>query len=427
MGVLGTVLAGSQLVGCQAYESESEPEPMGTIVEIQETETGYQLTVDGEPYVIHGVGGVTDLELLKARGGNTIRTWDAKGIGPMMDEAHELGLKVMVGIWLEHARHGFDYSDPEQKQSEIDKVERYVREFKDHPALLAWGVGNEVEIGSSMDLAIEQINDAAAMIKSIDTNHPTMAIVAEIGGGKGIAIQENCPDIDMLGVNSYGGLGSLAARLEQQGVTLPFAVTEFGPVGHWETGSTRWGAPYEQSSSAKASFLRSNFEQTITPNIGKNCLGSFAFLWGYKQEKTSTWYGLLLESGEMTESVDVLTDVWTGKVPENRAPSVNSMDIDAPAAAIEPGQVLTLKLDASDPDGDELMTTWELVAESTVESMGGDFEDKIEAIEVPVEMIDSTSCKMTMPTASGMYRIFATVRDGKGSAGTVNAPIFIIE
>ena len=73
---------------------------------------GYQLSVDGEDYVVKGVAGEKNLEILKDFGGNTIRTWtiDKK----TLDKAHNLGLKVVAGIWLQHMRHDdkYDYTDP---------------------------------------------------------------------------------------------------------------------------------------------------------------------------------------------------------------------------------------------------------------------------------------------------------------------------
>jgi glycosyl hydrolase family 2/PKD domain-containing protein len=409
------------LGGCVVEQNES------SVVEVQSTDEGYQLVKNGSPYTIYGVGGTTNLELLKAHGGNTIRTWDAEGIEPLMDEAHELGISVVVGIWLEHARHGFDYNEPEAKKEQLDRVEQFVRQFRDHPALLAWGVGNEVELGGTMEGAIMQINDAAALIKSLDTNHPTMAVIAEIGDDKAIRIQNECPDIDMIGINSYGGLGNLATRLESQGVTLPYAITEYGPLGHWESGVSPWGAPYEMSSAAKADFLRSNYTKTIQSNLGKQCLGSFAFLWGQKQEKTATWYGLHLESGETIESVDVLHELWTGEKVDNGAPRVEALNLDADANGLQPGQKIALSVQASDPDGDALSVQWEVVSESTVESMGGDFEEKIDSVPVEIEQQDTLTCVITMPKEAGAYRIFATVRDGNGHAGTANLPVFVAE
>jgi hypothetical protein len=409
------------LGGCAVSQVSS------SIVEVRSHEHGYQLYKNGEPYTIYGVGGTTNLALLKEHGGNTIRTWDAEGIEPLMDEAHELGISVVVGIWLEHARHGFDYNEPEAKKEQLDRVEKFVRQFRDHPALLAWGVGNEVELGGTMDGAIQQINDAAAMIKSLDTNHPTMAVIAEIGDDKAIRIQNECPDIDMIGINSYGGLGNLAPRLKKQGVTLPFAITEYGPLGHWESGMSPWGAPYEMSSAAKADFLRNNYTKTIAPNLGKQCLGSFAFLWGNKQEKTATWYGLLLESGETIESVDVLHELWTGEHAENRAPRVEALESETNLHAISPSEQIEIRVKASDPDGDPMSVQWEVVSESTVQSMGGDFEEKIAPVPVDVEQHDELSCTITMPKEAGAYRIFATVRDGQGHAGSVNLPVLIVE
>ncbi len=397
-----------------------------SVVSIVQTDNGYQMMRNDEPYTIFGVGGSSDLELLKAYGGNTIRTWDAEGIAPLMDEAEKLGIAVVVGIWLEHQRHGIDYNDSEAREKELKRVEGFVRQFKDHPALLAWGVGNEVELGGDFDVAIRQINDAAKVIKSLDLNHPTMAIIAEIGDDKAVRIQSECPDIDMLGINSYGGMGTVATRAIKQGYTGPFAITEFGPVGHWETGNSPWGAPYEQSSSAKAGFIKNNYRKAVQTNLGKNCLGSFAFLWGNKQEKTATWYGLLLASGETTESVDVLSELWTGKQPANRAPIVNKLNLDADPGAIKPGQRMTVSVDASDPDGDPMSTQWSVVAESTRLSVGGDFEDEIEPIESEIELVSETSAIITLPEKPGAYRIFAIVRDGNDHAGTVNLPILII-
>ncbi|HCT45981.1 MAG TPA: glycosyl hydrolase, partial [Phycisphaerales bacterium] len=106
-----------------------------------------------------------------------------------------------------------DYDDPEQRAEELERVELLVREHREHPALLAWGVGNEVELGGDFDVALRQINDAAAIVRRLDPHHPRMAIIAEIGDDKAIRIQNECPDIDLIGINSYGGLASVPERL----------------------------------------------------------------------------------------------------------------------------------------------------------------------------------------------------------------------
>ena len=126
-----------------------------TVRVVQSDDSGYwQLLVDDEPYFIKGAGGDTQLELLQSLGGNTIRTWGADQLEPrtwpdgrtmsVMDLAHELGLKVCAGFWVEHPSHGFDYDDAEQVEQQLEDIREFVNAWKDHPALLMWGVGNEV-------------------------------------------------------------------------------------------------------------------------------------------------------------------------------------------------------------------------------------------------------------------------------------------
>lgn len=418
IGLFASLCLAGLLAGCTTIA--------GSRVKLVESDQGYQLRKNGKVHRILGVGGVDQLELLASYGGNTIRTWDAEGIGPLLDEADALGISVVAGIWLEHQRHGFDYNDPESRKEQLDRVRTLVNEHKDHPALLAWGIGNEVELGGDMDVALRQINDAAAIVKSLDPDHPRMAVIAEIGDDKAIRIQNECPDIDFIGINSYGGLGNLPGRLEQQGYTGAYAITEFGVIGHWETGQTSWGAPYEQSSSAKADFIKDAYTQTIEANMDDQCLGSFAFLWGHKQEKTETWYGLLLPTGETTERVDVLSELWTGVKPDNVAPQVNSIElIDADAGALQPGQAVSVRVDTQDPDGDPIEVQWRVIPESQERSMGGDFEAGIRPVDVAIRSGSIDTATITMPSKPGAYRIFATVRDGKGHAGTVNLPVYI--
>ena len=77
-----------------------------------------------------------------------------------------------------------------------------------------WGIGNEMEGYKNGDnQAIwKAVNDIAAMAKQIDPNHPTMTVVAEIGGARVKCIHELCPAIDIVGINSYGGCASIPKR-----------------------------------------------------------------------------------------------------------------------------------------------------------------------------------------------------------------------
>ena len=75
----------------------------------------------GKPYFIKGAGGRSYLDVLKACGGNSIRTWGEEDIEPLLDRCQELGLTVTVGIWLGQPRQGFRYDNEAAVRGEIEK------------------------------------------------------------------------------------------------------------------------------------------------------------------------------------------------------------------------------------------------------------------------------------------------------------------
>ena len=139
--------------------------------------------MDGRPFFIRGAAGTTRLRELKDLGANTVRTYGSDP-GPVLAEAERVGLKVIVGLWLEPPRRGFDYADPAAVTAQLDRLRAEAQRYKDHPALLMWGIGNEVEAELTDSARVwPAIEDAARMVKSVDPNHPTMAVAV---GGAGL-------------------------------------------------------------------------------------------------------------------------------------------------------------------------------------------------------------------------------------------------
>ncbi|MBT8086205.1 MAG: hypothetical protein KJO19_03990 [Woeseia sp.] len=392
-------------------------------VELSRTESGWQLLRGGEPYLVRGAGGTGSLELLADAGGNSIRTWSADKLGPLLDEAHSLGLTVAVGIWLGHERHGFDYGDAQQVKDQLERAREIVLRHKDHPAVLLWGIGNEMEgFAEGNNPAIwKAVNDIAAMIKDIDPAHPTMTVTAEIGGERVKYVHEHCPAIDIHGINAYGGAASLPERLMAAGATKPYILTEFGPAGPWEVEKNEWGAALEPTSTEKAELYRRNYEQAIlqAPDVA---LGSYAFNWGFKMEATATWFGMFLDDGSRLAAIDTMTELWSDTIPGNRAPSVEPLKIDG-AATVKPSTRLTVSTVVADPDNDPVTARWILRAESGDYTTGGDFRPMLPEIEGAVIESRSDRAKIRMPEQPGHYRLFLYVHDQQGNAATANLPL----
>jgi Glycosyl hydrolases family 2, TIM barrel domain len=393
-------------------------------VKLEKTADGFRLLRDGKPFFIKGAGGRSYLDVLKATGGNAIRTWGEEDIEPLLDRAHELGLTVTVGIWLGQPRQGFRYDNEAAVRGEIEKSRRFFRRYKEHPAVLIWSLGNEME-GDGNDPKIwKTVNEIARIAHQEDPNHPTMTVVAELGGKKLEMYRTLCPDVDVLGINSYAGLASLADRLEKAKFDRPYVVTEYGPPGVWEVGQTSWKAPIEPTSTAKADAYRADYARSIAGNP-RLCLGSFAFFWSNKQEATSTWFGLFLPSGERLGPVDVLAEVWTGKPPANRSPRIARIAWEGEEKEVVPGSPQKARLIAEDPDGDPLTVRWKVRSESTDRREGGDRE--AEPPPHPESFVEARGMDFAFkaPTLTGPCRLFVFVYDGKGNAATANVPFLV--
>ncbi|MFK7788540.1 MAG: glycoside hydrolase family 2 TIM barrel-domain containing protein [Phycisphaeraceae bacterium] len=401
-------------------------------VELKQTDQGWQLLRDGKPYDIKGAGGDWHLkenagsqymDLLVEAGGNSIRTW---GVGDeteqVLDLAHKKGLTVTVGLWLGHERHGFDYTDLNQVAEQLEQVKQAVLKFKDHPAVLAWGVGNEMEGYEAGDNAAiwSHVEACAAMIKRLDPHHPTMTVIAEIGGRKLESIQKLCPSIDIVGINTYAGAASIPERYAKAGITKPYVVAEFGPAGTWEVGANSFGAPEELSSTQKGPVYAKVYNALKADS--KMCLGSYAFLWGSKVEATTTWFGMFLPDGSKLAAVDAMTQAWSGKLPSDLSPKINSLAVKGDYEA-KPGSQVTIALDATDPEGKPLKVQWSLYAESTEYFTGGDKMDAPPSFPELITSASSTQCTVTLPDTPGIYRVYAIVKDPAGHAAVANVPL----
>lgn len=394
---------------------------------IVETKTGFQLLRNGKPYFVKGAGGTNYIDRLKNYGGNSIRTWSTAGAGQILDEAHKLGLTVTLGLRVGVERHGFDYNDPKAVAEQLERLRKEVLQFKDHPALLAWGIGNELNLHYSNPKVWDAVNEIAEMIHSVDPNHLVTTMLAGINKKEIDLIKAKCPALDLIAVQVYGGLASVPQQIREAGWEKAYIVTEWGPTGHWEGPQTPWKASIEETSSEKAAVYKSRYEASIAKD--KNCLGSYVFLWGQKQERTPTWYGLFTEKGEENEVVDVMQYLWTGKYPKNRAPHIEAALLDGKKATdhvvLTPGQTYTAEAFVTDPNNDKLTARWELLHESTDLKEGGDRENRPDAIGDLVHPEAGHKATITAPTTPGAYRLFVYVTDPYNKVATANIPFFV--
>src|SRR5690606_30676025 len=241
--------------------------------EIVKRDGGYTLLRDGKPYFIKGAGGTSYMDRLHAYGGNSIRTWSTHDGQRILDEAHRLGLTVTMGLAVATERHGFDYNDSEAVAQQLARLRTEVLKYKDHPALLAWGIGNELNLHYSNPKVWDAVNEIAEMIHELDPNHLVTTMLAGINQKEIDYIKAKCPALDLISVQVYGGLASVPERIRTTGWEKAYMVTEWGPTGHWEGPQTPWKASVEETSSEKAAVYKSRYEASIASD--PHCLGSY--------------------------------------------------------------------------------------------------------------------------------------------------------
>lgn len=394
---------------------------------IVKTAEGYQLLRDGKPYFIKGAGGSNFMDKLQYYGGNSIRTWSTHNGKQILDEAQTRGLTVTMGLAVATERHGFDYNDAEAVSQQLSRLREEVMKYKDHPALLAWGIGNELNLHYSNPKVWDAVEDIAKMIKEVDSNHLVTTMLAGINQKEIDLIKAKCPSLDLIAVQVYGGLASVPQKIREVGWEKAYMVTEWGPTGHWEGPQTPWKASIEETSKQKAQVYKSRYEASIATD--KNCLGSYVFLWGQKQERTPTWYGLFTEDGQEGEVVDVMAYLWTGQWPQNRAPQLDSILLNGQQALdhiyLKASARYPLEVFAKDLNNDALHIRWELLHESTDLKEGGDRESRPDAIEGAVQPENLKQTTLIAPKNPGAYRIFVYVSDGKNKVATANIPFYV--
>ncbi|MCK5214617.1 MAG: hypothetical protein KAR05_04630 [Candidatus Omnitrophica bacterium] len=212
-------------------------------------DSGYKVRIDERPNNIFNDEEILrrDFDLLKKMNCNTIRIWKANKIYKLgkrrrkrknryypnfltkktLDLAEEYGLKVIPGFWIntlepkcknwEKIFNHPDFTDEEIREDLLEEFKGFVTQFKNHPAILFWAIGNEnnyhfdhsnfEEIKSFYSL-INEMAKAAHDIEGPKMYHPVTFIngdIHEIGDLSYGTTDQQIPHLDAWGINAYRG------------------------------------------------------------------------------------------------------------------------------------------------------------------------------------------------------------------------------
>jgi hypothetical protein len=401
------------------------PPLSGAPVRLLKSASGWNLEVSEKPFFIKGVGcnidrgehGEDYLRMAQTMGANAVRTW---GIVPLryFDKARDNGLLVDAGIWFDPVRNGKpnSYMDTRYRQKLTREVMAYVKMMKHHPALLSWNLGNEVFSHTDSEKEREAfgsfLKELIDAVHKEDPNHPVIYSCPD-GTSELRYLKAHVPNLDIIGVNTYGGFRSAMRWLEVNHYDKPVIATEFGCRGGWSQPKDTNNMPYDPFDQYKAFDYDSLWRQI--EDSRDRSLGGFAFVMGPQRNQFSlTWFNLNYGRERRQAFWDLYT-LYTGKKPANACPRIDTMQIE-PAGSRAPGARVTVRTVAADPDGDRLQYRYFITNIATDPWI-------VEAprfYPTPIIRSGPGEAIIVVPNDPGVYRVYVTVSDGHNNLAVAN-------
>ncbi len=223
-------LSSPAMVGClDRIEAPRDLIPRGVFPDpVTVTASLEGVHVDGHPYIVKGVAYnpvpppkhpedgwawvdhpdvfLADFKLMKQMGVNTVRiphaSGDTESMRDVLDAAHLLDLKVMLGVT---GPQGQDVNDAGVRGRLAAEMLHLVDAYRRHPAILAWVIGSDVnywypETGN-VDDWYRLVDDVARQIKARDSEH--LVTTANHGLSDAESLAALAPSLDVIGVNQY--------------------------------------------------------------------------------------------------------------------------------------------------------------------------------------------------------------------------------
>ncbi len=279
---------------------------------------GRQLYVNGSPFTVKGVcysptpvgSGYSsyrwskdpsmyklDFPLITQMGANTIRIYRPPEDSKAMDSAYDNGLYIIMDYPVEH---GSDVSNTQLRETIKDGVRDMVREWKDHPALLMWCIGNEINVHLGGAATLSDWYSLAEECAQIcheeegENFHPVTVANCEIekqvkgtffvGDESDLSDDNSMKHLDIWSVQTYRGKSF--ANYPDTSTTLfsSYTVLSSKPLLFTEFGCDAYDViKGEEAEDSQAEYIKSQWQE-ISANLSQDnqdavCIGGCIFEW----------------------------------------------------------------------------------------------------------------------------------------------------
>jgi cellulose synthase (UDP-forming) len=414
----------------------NDPEPANATA-VKGEPGNFSLMVNGKPFYIKGVaynpahdwrdGNVpltrkqleSDFTKIKAMGANTIRRYH-----PGVYDRNILNIAEEYGFWFDPKIDFF--TDSVKMKKYINEVESTVEEYRDHPAVLGWSVGNETwgllkhkygqpYLAKVRNEYVKFIEYLAQRIHAIDPGRPVLTVMEHSWQlpSEVAAFRKGAPSVDIIGVNSYyeEQIGKLYDIIHQFDTLRPYIVSEFGPKGYWNPEYSDMISDsilVEAADRDKAALYVKEWTDYVQKHKGWN-VGGFAYCWRDRMEGTSTWFGLIDYKGRLKPQYTALREMWTGKDEEQ---DVEQVSIIAPRGALEPGKLYVFT--AAVQGSSDVELEWFMHK-----------DEYLDEVEIIKHIEGGRKALVRVPSEPSDYRIYVYAADKKGNVVTASQAVAV--
>lgn len=222
-----------------------------------------------------------DLALLEGLGANAVAVNTRSAAEPhelrtFMTRALDHGMRTILVV---NGPNGQDASDPEVREWFLDGVDAAVAEYADHPGLLFWWLGNEVDYlypnPSRVGDWYALLDEAALRVHDADPNHPVLTSNNPRTDER--EFMDGSPNVDVFGINFYVSSHE-RARHDLRNMS---GVTEGWPIFVTEFGSDAWNnATNEEDEATQAKVVADVWDaMTVQRTEGNPILGGCVHEW----------------------------------------------------------------------------------------------------------------------------------------------------
>lgn len=250
-----------------------------------------------------------DIPLIRKMNVNTVRVYNDFGLDPgvyrrILDEFIKNDIMVIMTV--------------ASSRSEITgrRYLEVVSQYKDHPAILMWSLGNEWNMDynkywgyTSVEEAARATNEMAREVKKIDAGHPVCSVLgdrfADPDPSNTIAsVLKVCPDVDVWGITVYRGesMGGLFSQWRDIS-SKPLFIAEFGTdsfrtASYEVTSDNRaYNCQGQEDEEMQAVFMRSLWKEIKTRLSALDekefCLGGLVHEFNDELWKIGSYHALL--------------------------------------------------------------------------------------------------------------------------------------